>query len=268
MTKPIRNSWVGRQVLTFHRDLDFKLKLYDLCRYIDPFDFNRSESLYIGKLSLNLIVHDYAYERYLPHIPRLKDNVIETEQEKYLDYDLFFLYKLCMLTADYLEHKKFNDPVMTYFNPYSKKINIHPGIGRYVVLSMLNEPEIKTIYFNTGGSQLYLSPNLLPISLPYLMEKFPRSKLGFLADYGSLIPQIVFPHEMLKFTGSYHKIFCDLKVICNMDIEYYKPYISPSPDISIEFKPGFSSLDVIRGLVFSALKYEYQSENLKITILN
>jgi len=195
-------------------------------------------------------------------------------------YNRSFAYVTNMTRQSEIANKNsFNIPLTVHWNPYFKKWDIHPGLGRQVVVDLFEtKKNLDCIAFNTNG----IDVNFKKIFYSYkeLEDYYKNFKVQIYIspNYGTFIPHVHVDAEktfMRKFfEKSYKSVYNVVKnydIICD-DVDL-KPYFNCNtfnPDkkkIKIEIKK-VSKRNILRSILLALTGKEYNYNNkIKITHL-
>ena len=265
------NTWIGREILTFDDDFELKKRIFTASLYKDKVNSEIVESIYEGYILIDSIAFDWNFDYMLTEI--FESNAYKTFflKNKSENLSFFFLAKICYLATYFCQHKAFINPSNVFYNPRTGYNNIHPGIGRYLTLLLLNEKKIYSLYFNTKGCKKYITTDLDKISLEAVHLKYPECKIGFTLDHGAMIPQFSFIDNTseIKERNSYINQFADrlsnLKIRTNVNNNYLNQFLSTDPTVEINFLHAkINSIDIIRSLVFSLINKNFSSNTLEV----
>ena len=196
------------------------------------------------------------------------------------DGSLKVIPKIVGLLEEYIENKNsFNIPLTVHWNPYFKKWDIHPGLGRQVVVDLFEtKKNLDCIAFNTNG----INVNFKKIFYSYkeLEDYYKNFKVQIYIspNYGTFIPHVHVDAEktfMRKFfEKSYRSVYNVVKnydIICD-DVDL-KPYFNcntfnPNKKrIKIEIKK-VTKRNIMRSILLALTGKEYNyNNNIKITHL-
>tara|TARA_B100000212_G_scaffold335597_1_gene307767 strand:+ start:545 stop:1399 length:855 start_codon:yes stop_codon:yes gene_type:complete len=196
------------------------------------------------------------------------------------DSNLKVIPKIVGLLDEYIKNENsFNIPLTVHWNPYFKKWDIHPGLGRQVVIDLFDKNKIlECIAFNTYGKKVRFKKIFYSNDELDNYYKNYKVQIYISPNYGTFIPHVHVDAEktfMRKFfEKSYESVFNVVKnydIICDdVDLKPYFKCNTSDPDkkrIKIEMKK-VSKRNIIRSILLALTGKEYNYNNkIKITHL-
>ena len=106
------------------------------------------------------------------------------------DSNLKVIPKIVGLLDEYIKNKNsFNIPLTVHWNPYFKKWDIHPGLGRQVVIDLFDKNKIlECITFNTNGKNVDFDKIFNSYNELHNYYKNYKVQIYISPNYGTFIP--------------------------------------------------------------------------------
>lgn len=241
------------------------IPVYGLKNKIDFFyKYKRTtENLYIGIINKdNLLLK--SSEVLLKSISSYITNKQFEDGTTVDDFSKRLFPKVCWLTDSFFK-TGFNFPVSVHYNPRIQSNVIHPGsIRNHVIKLFQTTPDVKCLYFNTGGVKFDFMESMEVFQLTESKDL----EFELVADHGSIIPHINLDRNsvktnILKWQEFIYRRFDSSTFTVDSKIGLFKPWQSSDANISIDMTTATTD-NMCRALILALLGKDYESDTLSV----